>query len=99
MRLASTHRPGDRGNCGLVFGLLLLAALLLRAPATIAQIDSGKEWEKRVAAAEKEGEISIYGQSRAGVGKYMITSLPQYDDITALHQLVNEILGDAKKKG
>ncbi|HWP58122.1 MAG TPA: extracellular solute-binding protein [Candidatus Acidoferrales bacterium] len=27
------------------------------------------EWEKTVAAAEKEGELSIYGQGRAGVGK------------------------------
>jgi iron(III) transport system substrate-binding protein len=27
------------------------------------------EWEKVLAAAEKEGELSIYGQGRAGVGK------------------------------
>ena len=30
-------------------------------------------------------------------GNYMITSVPQYDDITALRQLVNEITGEGKK--
>ena len=31
-------------------------------------------------------------------GNYMITSLPQYDDITVLSQLVNEIMGEGKKR-
>jgi ABC-type Fe3+ transport system substrate-binding protein len=30
---------------------------------------SRQEWEKVVAAAEREGEINVYGQGRAGVGK------------------------------
>jgi iron(III) transport system substrate-binding protein len=32
-------------------------------------------------------------------GKYMLTSLPKYDDIEPLRKLVNELLGESKKKG
>lgn len=31
--------------------------------------ESHGDWEKTIAAAEKEGELNIYGQGRAGVGK------------------------------
>ncbi len=32
-------------------------------------------------------------------GKYMLTSLPKYDDIGPLRQLVAELLGEGKKRG
>ena len=31
-----------------------------------------QDWDKIVAAAEKEGEVTIYGQSRAGVGRAIL---------------------------
>jgi iron(III) transport system substrate-binding protein len=50
-----------------VFSVVIV--LLLRAFVWGASADGQQDWEKLVAAAEKEGEISIYGQSRAGVSK------------------------------
>jgi iron(III) transport system substrate-binding protein len=48
---------------------VIVAFALFSAGTAIAQTEAVKSWEKLVAAAEKEGEISIYGQSRAGVAK------------------------------
>ena len=60
----------------------LLAALFLSLVCvTSAQSDWKQDWEKTVAAAEKEGEISIYGQSRAGVGKALLAFKDAYPKI------------------
>ena len=54
----------------LVAGLLLGAALLIAlALFEGACAQSPQDWEKLVAASEKEGEVTIYGQARAGVAK------------------------------
>lgn len=60
----------------------LLVALFLNLMFTVsAQGDWKQDWEKTVAAAEKEGEISIYGQSRAGVGKALLAFKDTYPKI------------------
>ena len=43
--------------------------------------DWKQEWDKTVAAAEKEGEVTIYGQSRAGVGKAILAFKDAYPKI------------------
>lgn len=43
--------------------------------------DWKQDWEKTVAAAEKEGEVTIYGQSRAGVGKAIMAFKDAYPKI------------------
>lgn len=50
-------------------GLLICLSLvnLIFLPGVFAQPQ--QEWDKLVAAAEKEGEVTIYGQARAGVAK------------------------------
>ena len=59
-----------------------LAALLLNVVlAASVQGDWKQEWEKTVAAAEKEGEVTIYGQSRAGVGKALLAFKDAYPKI------------------
>jgi iron(III) transport system substrate-binding protein len=59
-----------------------LAALLLNVVlAASVQGDWKQEWEKTVAAAEKEGEVTIYGQSRAGVGKALLAFKDVYPKI------------------
>jgi iron(III) transport system substrate-binding protein len=48
----------------LVFGLMLLAVLLILVPslaAATAKSDWQPEWERAVGAAEKEGQVTIYG--------------------------------------
>ena len=55
-----------RMNLILSLGLLIG---LLQGPAWA---DWKQDWDKIVAAAEKEGEVSIYGQQRAGVGKAIL---------------------------
>src|SRR5215510_13474087 len=64
----------SRGRQSLTrFLVLLIAAIgacLLVTDAQCAESSSAQaEWEKVLAAAEKEGELNIYGQGRAGVGK------------------------------
>jgi ABC-type glycerol-3-phosphate transport system substrate-binding protein len=60
----------------------LLAALLLNAAlAASVRADWKQEWEKTVAAAEKEGEVTIYGQPRAGVGKAILAFKDAYPKI------------------
>jgi iron(III) transport system substrate-binding protein len=60
----------------------LLSTLMLSAVmAASAHADWKQDWEKTVAAAEKEGEISIYGQSRAGVGKAILAFKDAYPKI------------------
>ena len=60
----------------------LLAGLLLNAAlAASVHGDWKQDWEKTVAAAEKEGEISLYGQSRAGVGKALLAFKDAYPKI------------------
>jgi iron(III) transport system substrate-binding protein len=60
----------------------LLAALLLNAVLTAsARGDWKQDWEKTVAAAEKEGEVTIYGQPRAGVGKAILAFKDAYPKI------------------
>src|SRR5574342_455219 len=55
------------------FLALLIAAVGVCFSVTAAQSAESSswqaEWEKVLAAAEKEGELNIYGQGRAGVGK------------------------------
>src|SRR5881628_2254613 len=46
-----------------------LCGVFLFAFVGSARADWKQEWEKTVAAAEKEDEVTIYGQGRAGVGK------------------------------
>jgi hypothetical protein len=43
--------------------------------------DWKQDWDKTVAAAEKEGEVTIYGQSRAGVGKAILAFKDVYPKI------------------
>ena len=43
--------------------------------------DWKQDWDKTVAAAEKEGEVTIYGQSRAGVGKAILAFKDAYPKI------------------
>ena len=60
----------------------LLAALLINALlAASAYGDWKQDWAKTVAAAEKEGEVTIYGQSRAGVGKAILSFTDAYPKI------------------
>ena len=60
----------------------LFAGLLLNAVlAASVHGDWKQDWEKTLAAAEKEGEISIYGQSRAGVGKALLAFKDAYPKI------------------
>jgi iron(III) transport system substrate-binding protein len=60
----------------------LLAALLLNAVFAVSvRADWKQDWEKTVAAAEKEGEVTIYGQSRAGVGKAILAFKDAYPKI------------------
>jgi ABC-type Fe3+ transport system substrate-binding protein len=61
---------------------IVLAALALDiALAASAHADWKQDWEKTLAAAEKEGEVSIYGQSRAGVGKAILAFQEAYPKI------------------
>jgi len=60
----------------------LLAALLLNLVlAASGRGDWKQDWEKTVAAAEKEGEVTIYGQPRAGVGKAILAFKDAYPKI------------------
>jgi iron(III) transport system substrate-binding protein len=60
----------------------LLAALLLNVALTApVRGDWKQDWEKTVAAAEKEGEVTIYGQPRAGVGKAILAFKDAYPKI------------------
>jgi iron(III) transport system substrate-binding protein len=43
--------------------------------------DWKQDWEKTVAAAEKEGEVTLYAQSRAGVGKALLAFKDAYPKI------------------
>lgn len=60
------------------FFALLLANIVL---AGSVRADWKQDWERTVAAAEKEGEVSIYGQSRAGVGKAILAFKDAYPKI------------------
>jgi iron(III) transport system substrate-binding protein len=60
----------------------LIAVLLLHcAVTTSVRSDWKQDWEKTLAAAEKEGEVTIYGQSRAGVGKALLAFQDAYPKI------------------
>jgi ABC-type Fe3+ transport system substrate-binding protein len=62
--------------------LSLFAALSLNvALAASVRGDWKQDWEKTVAAAEKEGEVTIYGQPRAGVGKAILAFKDAYPKI------------------
>jgi ABC-type Fe3+ transport system substrate-binding protein len=61
---------------------ILLTALTVHAVlGASVYADWKQDWEKTVAAAEKEGEVSIYGQSRAGVGKAILAFQEAYPKI------------------
>lgn len=60
----------------------LLTALIVNSVlAGSVHADWKQDWEKTVAAAEKEGEVTIYGQSRAGVGKAILAFKEAYPKI------------------
>jgi len=60
----------------------VFAALLLNVSITGSVYGDWKQdWEKTIAAAEKEGEVTIYGQSRAGVGKAILAFKDAYPKI------------------
>jgi ABC-type glycerol-3-phosphate transport system substrate-binding protein len=60
----------------------LLAVLLLNLiVADRVRGDWKQDWDKTVAAAEKEGEVTVYGQSRAGVGKAILAFKDAYPKI------------------
>ena len=61
--------------------VLLGAWLLNLALADAANGDWKQDWEKTVAAAEKEGEVTLYAQSRAGVGKALLAFKEAYPKI------------------
>ena len=60
---------------------LLGAWLLSLALADAANGDWKQDWEKIVTAAEKEGEVTMYAQSRAGVGKALLAFKDAYPKI------------------
>jgi iron(III) transport system substrate-binding protein len=60
----------------------LLAALWLNVVlAGSVHGDWKQDWERTVAAAEKEGQVTIYGQPRAGVGKAILAFQDAYAKI------------------
>jgi iron(III) transport system substrate-binding protein len=66
----------------------LLATISLLAAGSLNAIfappvnaDWKQDWEKTLAAAEKEGEVTIYGQARAGVGKAILAFKDAYPNI------------------
>jgi hypothetical protein len=59
--------------------LALLLGVIITASAAYGNWK--QDWERTVAAAEKEGEVSIYGQSRAGVGKAILAFKDAYPKI------------------
>jgi iron(III) transport system substrate-binding protein len=63
-------------------GVGLLAVLLINL-IVVDRVrgDWKQDWDKTVAAAEKEGEVTIYGQSRAGVGKAILAFKDAYPKI------------------
>ena len=61
MRIVHTAFRQRRALWARCSGLLLLAGLLLQAATSSAQSVSGTEWEKALVAAEKEGQVTIYG--------------------------------------
>ena len=62
--------------------VIAFAALLLNVTITgWVYGDWKQDWDKTVAAAEKEGEVTIYGQSRAGVGKAILAFKDAYPKI------------------
>jgi len=75
--------PTDRRPPMKLLGMVgLLAAALLQAIfAGSVCADWKQNWENTVAAAEKEGEVTIYGQSRAGVGKAILAFQEAYPKI------------------
>jgi iron(III) transport system substrate-binding protein len=80
----SPHQKTFKEGCHVRSSLKasLLAALLLHVGlAASVRGDWKQEWEKTVAAAEKEGEVTIYGQPRAGVGKAILAFTDAYPKI------------------
>ncbi|HEY7219634.1 MAG TPA: extracellular solute-binding protein [Candidatus Binatia bacterium] len=67
-----------RQSVNSIFWASLLAITVL---AGSVRADWKQDWERTVAAAEKEGEVSIYGQSRAGVGKAILAFKDAYPKI------------------
>ena len=47
----------------------------------LAHADWKQDWERTVAAAEKEGEVTVYGQPRSGVGKAITAFKDAYPKI------------------
>ncbi|HEY7321109.1 MAG TPA: extracellular solute-binding protein [Candidatus Binatia bacterium] len=64
-----------------VKAILLSAWLFNLAFVDTANGDWKQDWEKTVAAAEKEGEVTLYAQSRAGVGKALLAFKEAYPKI------------------
>jgi len=60
---------------------LLAAGLFHTIFAGSVYADWKQDWDKTVAAAEKEGEVTIYGQSRRGVGKAILAFQEAYPKI------------------
>jgi len=60
---------------------LLGAWLLNIALVNAVNGDWKQDWEKTVTAAEKEGEVTMYAQSRAGVGKALLAFKDAYPKI------------------
>jgi iron(III) transport system substrate-binding protein len=75
---------------------MLLVAVLLRLAPTAMSADWKQDWDKTVAAAEKEGEVTIYGQPRAGVGKAILAFKDAYPKIKI--NFVGGSGGDLSKK-
>ena len=82
VRIAGAIHGSRRCRVRTSLKVSLLAALVLNiALAASVQGDWKQDWEKTVAAAEKEGEVTIYGQSRAGVGKAILSFTDAYPKI------------------
>lgn len=88
--MASSERVDDRRGSSFqrrcfvrtsVKAGLLGAWLLSLALADAANGDWKQDWEKIVTAAEKEGEVTMYAQSRAGVGKALLAFKDAYPKI------------------
>jgi iron(III) transport system substrate-binding protein len=62
-----SFRVAARIKGALRAGVLTVIAFIALGGNSLAQLQ--RDWENLVAAAEKEGEVTIYGQARAGVSK------------------------------
>jgi hypothetical protein len=87
MRLAADARVLAMRVGSLIF-ISLVSLIFL--PGVFAQPQP--DWDKLVAAAEKEGEVTIYGQARAGVAKSIHAFAERLRFIRALPKTMPQLI-------